>query len=79
MNQRLLALYGLKWNPFTPDVPTEALYVPPQVENFCWRIEQAHLREGGFALVHGDPGSGKSVGCACSPSASPGSPTSPSA
>ena len=61
MNQRLLALYGLKWNPFSPDVPTEALYVPPQVENFCWRIEQAQLREGGFALVHGDPGSGKSV------------------
>lgn len=61
MNQQLLALYGLKWNPFTPEVPTEALYVPPKVENFCWRIEQAHLREGGFALVHGDPGSGKSV------------------
>ena len=46
MNQKLLALYGLKWNPFTPEVPTEALYVPPKVENFCWRIEQAHLREG---------------------------------
>lgn len=61
MNQKLLALYGLKWNPFSPDVPTEALYVPPQIENFCWRIEQAHLREGGFALIHGDPGSGKSV------------------
>ena len=61
MNQRLLALYGLKWNPFSPDVPTEALYVPPPIENFCWRIEQAQLREGGFALVHGDPGSGKSV------------------
>jgi type II secretory pathway predicted ATPase ExeA len=61
MNQKLLALYGLKWNPFTPDVPTEALYVPPPIEHFCWRIEQAHLREGGFALVHGDPGSGKSV------------------
>ena len=61
MNQKLLALYGLKWNPFTPDVPTAALYVPPQIENFCWRIEQAHLREGGFALIHGDPGSGKSV------------------
>jgi len=61
MNQKLLALYGLKWNPFTPEVPTEALYVPPKVENFCWRIEQAHLREGGFALIHGDPGSGKSV------------------
>jgi len=61
MNQKLLALYGLKWNPFTPDVPTEALFVPPRIEDFCWRIEQAHLREGGFALVHGDPGSGKSV------------------
>jgi type II secretory pathway predicted ATPase ExeA len=61
MNQQLLALYGLKWNPFTSEVPIEALYVPPKVENFCWRIEQAHLREGGFALIHGDPGSGKSV------------------
>ena len=61
MNPPLLALYGLKWNPFTPEVPTEALYVPPKIENFCWRIEQAHLREGGFALIHGDPGSGKSV------------------
>jgi general secretion pathway protein A len=61
MNHKLLALYGLKFNPFTPEVPTEALHVPPKVENFCWRIEQAHLREGGFALIHGDPGSGKSV------------------
>ena len=61
MNQKLLALYGLKWNPFSPEVPTEALYVLPKIESFCWRIEQAHLREGGFALIHGDPGSGKSV------------------
>ena len=38
MNQQLLALYGLKWNPFTAEVPIEALYVPPKVENFCWRI-----------------------------------------
>jgi general secretion pathway protein A len=61
MNQKLLALYGLKYNPFIPEVPIEALYVSPKIENFCWRIEQAHLREGGFALVHGDPGSGKSI------------------
>jgi hypothetical protein len=53
MNQKLLALYGLKWNPFTAEVPIEALHVPPKIENFCWRIEQAHLREGGFALIHG--------------------------
>lgn len=61
MNQKLLALYGLKFDPFSPEVPTEALYLSPKIENFCWRIEQAHLREGGFALIHGDVGSGKSV------------------
>jgi type II secretory pathway predicted ATPase ExeA len=33
----------------------------PPVENFCWRIEQALVREGGFALISGDPGTGKSV------------------
>jgi hypothetical protein len=34
MNQKLLALYGLKWNPFSPELPTEAIYVPPKIENF---------------------------------------------
>ena len=61
MNQRLLALYGLKWNPFSPELPTEAIYVAPKLENFCWRIEHAQIREGGFAMIHGDPGTGKSV------------------
>ena len=61
MNQKLLALYGLKWNPFTPELPTEAIYVPPRIENFCWRIEHAQIREGGFAMIHGDPGTGKSI------------------
>ncbi|RMG54461.1 MAG: general secretion pathway protein GspA [Gammaproteobacteria bacterium] len=61
MNRKLLALYGLKWNPFTPDLPTEALQVTPAVEHFCWRIEQHLTREGGFALITGEPGTGKSV------------------
>ncbi|HVA20465.1 MAG TPA: ATP-binding protein [Solirubrobacteraceae bacterium] len=61
MNQKLLALYGLKHDPFSPEIPTEALYLSPKIENFCWRIEQAHLRAGGWALIHGDAGSGKSV------------------
>jgi len=61
MNHKLLALYGLKWNPFSQELPTEAIYVPARVENFCWRIENAQIREGGFAMIHGDPGSGKSV------------------
>jgi general secretion pathway protein A len=33
----------------------------PRLENFCWRIEHAQIREGGFAMIHGDPGTGKSV------------------
>ena len=28
MTKKLLALYGLKWNPFAPDVPVEALHGP---------------------------------------------------
>jgi len=61
MNKKLQALYGLKWNPFAPDVPVEALLTTPALESFCWRIENVQLREGGFALVSGDPGLGKSV------------------
>ena len=61
MNKKLLALYGLKWNPFSPDLPSEALFKTPKIESFAWRIEQAHVREGGFALITGDPGTGKSV------------------
>ena len=60
MNTQLLSLHGLKWNPFSPDVPTEALLVTPKLDHFGWRIE--HLaREGGFALITGEPGLGKSV------------------
>jgi type II secretory pathway predicted ATPase ExeA len=60
VNKKLLALFGLKWNPFSPDVPTDALLVAPRVESFCWRVENL-AREGGFALVTGTPGIGKSV------------------
>lgn len=61
MNTKLLALYGLKWHPFTTEVPTEAIHVPARLEHFCWRIEQGLIGEGGFAMIHGDPGTGKSV------------------
>lgn len=61
MSTKLLALYGLKYNPFTPDVPAQALHAHAKLNNFCWRIEHGFLREGGFALVSGDPGTGKSV------------------
>ena len=61
MNRKLLALYGLKWNPFSPELPTEALLATPAVEAFGWRIEHTLAREGGFALITGAPGTGKSV------------------
>jgi type II secretory pathway predicted ATPase ExeA len=60
MNKKLLGLYGLKFNPFSPQVPASALYTWPQVESFCWRIEQ-QIGEGGFALALGDIGVGKSA------------------
>ncbi len=60
MTKKLLQLYGLKWNPFAPDVPTDALLVTPRVESFMWRVEQL-VREGGFAAIVGDPGTGKSI------------------
>lgn len=61
MNKQLLAMYGLKYNPFTPDVPTDGLYTYPKLEQFAWRVEHSLIREGGFALISGDPGTGKSV------------------
>lgn len=61
MKTKLTALYSLKYNPFTPDVPITAIHAYAGLENFCWRFEHNFIREGGFALVSGDPGTGKSV------------------
>jgi type II secretory pathway predicted ATPase ExeA len=58
--KKLLALWGLKWNPFTPELPRDALWVTPKTENFAWRVEQL-VQEGGFALISGESGTGKSV------------------
>lgn len=61
MNKKFLNLFGLKWNPFSQEVPVEGLCVTEAISNFCFRIENAHLREGGFAAITGEAGTGKSV------------------
>lgn len=57
---KLSALFGIKWNPFSPDIPTEGLYHDDLLTNFAWRVENL-IMDGGFALIVGDPGQGKSV------------------
>jgi general secretion pathway protein A len=59
-SKKLLALWGLKWNPFSPELPGEGLLVTPKIENFARRVEQL-VQEGGFALITGESGTGKSV------------------
>jgi general secretion pathway protein A len=58
-DKKLLSLYGLKWNPFSSDIPPEALWRPPGIDPFFFRIESL-VMDGGFALICGDPGLGKS-------------------
>jgi type II secretory pathway predicted ATPase ExeA len=58
--KQLLSQWGLKWNPFSPDLPREALLATPKIESFAWRVEQL-VQEGGFALICGESGTGKSV------------------
>jgi type II secretory pathway predicted ATPase ExeA len=60
VNPKLQALYGLKFHPFRPDVPVAALYTTPVVDSFLRRVELG-IADGGFVLLTGDPGTGKSV------------------
>lgn len=55
-----LALWGLKWNPFSTDVPSEGLVSTKKVEHFCWKVENLVL-DGGCAAITGESGVGKSV------------------
>jgi len=61
VKRMLQTLYGLKWDPFSQDVPVEALHRHALAELLCWRTEHVLLEEGGFAAVLGEPGSGKSA------------------
>ncbi len=56
---RLLAAYGLKYNPFLPAVPDDDIWAPPGFDPFFFRLENIVL-DGGFAMITGEPGLGKS-------------------
>jgi type II secretory pathway predicted ATPase ExeA len=58
-NTDIRSLYGLKYNPFLPDLPPEALYPIPGSESFGLRV-QSMAEHGGFAMITGEPGLGKS-------------------
>jgi len=60
MNSKLQSLYSLKFNPFRPDIPIEALHTTPTVDAFVRRAELG-IADGGYVLATGDPGTGKSV------------------
>lgn len=59
IDRKIQDLFGLKWNPFLPDVPLEALWEPPEMKSFLFRMENL-VMDGGFALLSGEPGLGKS-------------------
>lgn len=58
-SHKLKSHFELKWNPFLPSLPNESLYGDGDLELFFWRVEQI-ASEGGFAMVTGDSGTGKS-------------------
>jgi general secretion pathway protein A len=58
--KQLHAFYGLKWNPFLADIPASELIKNETIKSFCYRMENIVI-DGGFALITGQPGTGKSV------------------
>lgn len=60
MHPKLQTMYGLKFNPFRPDVPIDALHTTPAVDSFIRRVEVS-VADGGFVMITGDPGTGKSA------------------
>lgn len=58
-NKELLALFGLKYNPFKPNIPEDAIWLPPGIDLYTFQLENL-VMDGGFALITGEPGLGKS-------------------
>lgn len=59
MSSKILSFYGMKFNPFSSDVPAGNLWLSDEAVFFLNRVKNL-MDSGGFALISGDPGSGKS-------------------
>ena len=59
MHDEILTIFGLKHNPFTRRIPSDALWRPPGCDAFFFRVESIVL-DGGFVLISSEPGLGKS-------------------
>ncbi len=60
MTNKKLSHYGMKWNPFTAEGPIESFFKTDETDVFIWRIENLS-KSGGFSLITGASGTGKSV------------------
>jgi general secretion pathway protein A len=60
MSARIFMNFGLKFNPFSIEIPIEACLSTQSLEHFFWRMENL-TKDGGFALVLGESGMGKSI------------------
>jgi general secretion pathway protein A len=58
-NKQLQAIYGLAYNPFCSNIPADHIWLPPRADLFMSRV-LALVSQGGFALISGDSGLGKS-------------------
>lgn len=52
--------FGLKWNPFSSEIPAKELFSTERGQFFLFNVENL-VFEGGFMLLTGSPGSGKSA------------------
>ncbi len=59
INRQLNAEFGLKYNPFIPEIPVDYIWHPPGMDIFFSRVESL-VQQGGYAMISGEPGIGKS-------------------
>lgn len=60
MSPTYLTRYGMRFIPFRPDIPAEAIYTSASVDTSARRIVRG-ATDGGFTLITGDPGTGKTM------------------